>query len=359
MDEARWLLCGEDARCLVTALGKPEVASAMSETNAEEDNSSSAFAGEHRSLGARSLADEFVARFWGVRGSYPVSGGADQQIGGNTSCVEVQVGGHEIILDAGTGLIPLGRRFRESLNVSPPTITIIFSHLHYDHILGLPFFDPLYQPGTRLYLAGPRLAGRDFSDMLGRAITSPYFPVDLHDAPSTCQFYTIEPGDYLQWRPGDLQPHVQREQLNGGQKRPTGDDVRMRFLHSAAHPRNGCLISRIEYQGHSLVYATDVEWGQADSQQLVHFAEGADLLIHDAQYSEEDYFASKRGFGHSTAHMATEVARAAGVKHLLLFHHDPEYDDDALEHLQNTAQRAFPETRLAFEGLEVSLLQAP
>jgi len=331
----------------------------MSETNAEEDSSSGAFAREEPSLGARSLADEFVVRFWGVRGSYPVSGGADHHIGGNTSCVEVRVGGHEIILDAGTGLIPLGRRFRDSLSISPPTITIIFSHLHYDHILGLPFFDPLYQPGTRLYMAGPRLAGRDFSDMLGKAITSPYFPVDLHDAPATCQFHTIEPGDYLQWRPDGLQPHLQSARLNGGIKPLTGDDVRMSFLHTAAHPRNGCLISRIEYREHSLVYATDVEWGQTDSQQLVHFANGADLLIHDAQYSEEDYVASKRGFGHSTAHMATEVARAAEVKRLLLFHHDPEYDDRALEHLQGTAQRAFPETRLAFEGLEVSLLQAP
>lgn len=341
------------------ALGKYEVASAMSGTNSEEDSSSGAFAGEHGSLEARSLADEFVVRFWGVRGSYPVPGRAAQRVGGNTSCVEVQVAGHEIILDAGTGLIPLGQRFRGRLKASPPTITIIFSHLHYDHILGLPFFDPLYQPGASLHLAGPRLAGRSFSDMLGAAITSPYFPVDLHDVPSTCQFYTIEPGDSLQWRPDGSQPHLQSGRLNGGGNALSGDEVRVRFLHTAAHPQNGCLISRIEYREHSLVYATDVEWGQADSQQLIHFAQGTDLLIHDAQYSEEDYLASKRGFGHSTAHMATEVARAAGVQRLLLFHHDPEYDDGALEHLQSTAQRAFPKTSLAFEGLEMSLLQAP
>ncbi len=328
----------------------------MSETNTEEESSSSAIAGEQRSLEARSLADEFTARFWGVRGSYPVAGVAAQRVGGNTSCVEVRVGGQEIILDAGTGLIPLGQRFRESLDTSPPTITIIFSHLHYDHILGLPFFDPLYHHGTRLHLAGPRLAGREFSEMLGGAITSPYFPVDLRDAPSTCQFYTIEPGDYFQWRFSEPQPSLHSGRLNGDRKPLAGDDVRVDFLHTAAHPRNGCLISRIAYRGHHLVYATDVEWGQADSRQLIRFAEGADVLIHDAQYSEEDYF-SKRGYGHSTAHMATEVARAAGVKQLLLFHHDPEYDDAALEHLQSAAQRAFPETHLAFEGLEIALLQ--
>lgn len=330
----------------------------MSDTQAEEDSASDTLAWGRSPREARKLADAFMVRFWGVRGSYPVSGGAAQRMGGHTSCVEVQVGGHEIILDAGTGLIPLGQRFRERMQASPPTITILFSHLHYDHILGLPFFDPLYQPGASLHLAGPRLAGRSIADTLCGAITSPYFPVDLREVPSTCQFYTLEPGDALLWHPDDMQPHLQSDRLNGTGKAPSGDDVRVSFLHTAAHPRNGCLISRIDYRGHSLVYATDVEWGQADSQHLIRFAAGADLLIHDAQYSEEDYRASKHGFGHSTPHMATEVARAAGVKRLLLFHHDPEYDDGALEQLQGVARRTFAETSLAFEGLEVPLLEA-
>ncbi len=326
----------------------------MSGTDSEEERSFSTFAGGESAREADTLADEFVVRFWGVRGSYPISGGVTQRVGGKTSCVEVRVAGHEIILDAGTGLIPFGQLFREHMKASPPTLTILFSHLHYDHILGLPFFDPLYQPGARLYLAGPRLAGKSFADTLCGAITSPYFPVDLRDVPSTCRFDTLEPGDYLQWSAGDAQPQLQSGQHNGGMKPLAGDEVRVTFLHTAAHPRNGCLISRITYREHSLVYATDVEWGQVDSQQLIAFAKGADLLIHDAQYSEDDYV-SKRGFGHSTPHMATEVARTAGVKRLLLFHHDPEHDDRALEQLQDEAQRTFPDTGLAYEGLEVSL----
>ena len=326
----------------------------MSGTDPEGEWSLSIVADGESAEAARKQAEEFVVRFWGVRGSYPISGGATQRVGGMTSCVEVRVGGHEIILDAGTGLIPLGQLFREHMKAAPPTLTILFSHLHYDHILGLPFFDPLYQPGANLYLAGPRLAGKSLADTLCGAITSPYFPVDLRDVPSTCQFDTLEHGDYLQWHAGDGLPHLHNGQHNGGLKPLSGDEVRVTFLHTAAHPRNGCLISRIDYRGHSLVYATDVEWGQADSQQLVMFAKGADLLIHDAQYSEEDY-PSKRGFGHSTPHMATAVARAAGVKRLLLFHHDPEHDDRALEHLQGEAQRTFPDTGLAYEGLKVSL----
>lgn len=331
----------------------------MSDIEAEEDSSADTQPRGQRPLEARALAEAFIVRFWGVRGSYPVSGGAAQRIGGHTSCVEVQVGGHEIILDAGTGLIPLGQLFREQMKVSPPTITILFSHLHYDHILGLPFFDPLYQPGASLYLAGPRLAGKSIAETLCGAITSPYFPVDLREAPATCAFYTLEPGDYLLWHAGDAQPHLHTERLNGASRQSSSDDVRVSFLHTAAHPRNGCLISRIEYRGHSLVYATDVEWGEADNQQLIRFAAGADVLIHDAQYSEEDYLAAKHGFGHSTPHMATEVARAAGVKRLLLFHHDPEHDDRVLEQLEGTAQRAFSATNLAFEGLEVPLLEGP
>lgn len=220
----------------------------MSGTDSEGERLSSAFAGGESAREADTLAEAFVVRFWGVRGSYPISGGATQRMGGKTSCVEVRVAGHEIILDAGTGLIPLGQLFREHMKASPPTLTILFSHLHYDHILGLPFFDPLYQPGANLYLAGPRLAGKSFADTLCGAITSPYFPVDLRDVPSTCQFYTLEPGDYLQWHADDGQPQLESGQHNGGMKPLAGDDVRVTLLHTAAHPRNGCLISRIAYR---------------------------------------------------------------------------------------------------------------
>lgn len=350
------LAIGQGRPC--AALEKRERASAMSGTDSEEHSSSGVVAGKQSQAEVEKNADEFVVRFWGVRGSYPVAGGGAQQVGRNTSCVEVRVGGHEIILDAGTGLIPFGQFFRERMKTLPSTMTILFSHLHYDHFLGLPFFEPLYHPEVTLHLAGPRLAGKSFPDTLCGAMTSPYFPVDLRDVPSTCQFYTLEPGDHLHWLPGVLQPQLQSGRLNGGSKLLSEHEVRVTFLHTTAHPRNGCLVSRIEYKGRSVVYATDIEWGQYGNQPLIQFAGGADLLIHDAQYREDDYLASKRGFGHSTPRMATDVASAAGVKRLLLFHHDPEYDDGVLEQLQIAAQRDFPATGLAFEGLEVPLHQS-
>ena len=298
----------------------------------------------------------FTVRFWGVRGSYPVSRAEMLQVGGNTACIEVQVGGHEIILDAGTGLIALGESLRQHLTGASSTITLLFSHLHYDHILGLPFFEPLYQPGVKLYLGGPRMGGKAFDEVLCRAITSPYFPVDLREAPATCEFYTLETGDEMCWRAGELAPTVKRAGFDGKADLARSEEVRVSFLHSQAHPTTGCLVSRVEYGGRSLVFATDVENPLGNDQQLIDFARGADVLVHDAQYTEDAYTASKRGFGHSTPQMATAVARAAGVKQLILFHHDPEYDDALLERMEQAARGEFSRMLLAREGLELALL---
>ena len=330
----------------------------MSASGSEETSSSHNFTGVAHTHESDKLGNEFVAHFWGVRGSYPAPKAGMQRVGGNTACVEVRVGGHEIILDAGTGLIPFGQFLRQRSDDVPPTLTILFSHLHYDHILGLPFFDPLYQAGATLHLAGPCMGGKSFKELICQAITSPYFPVELREAPATCRFYTLAYGDYLEWHPDDLSPRLQNSQLKSeaAEVQPLiSGDVRVTFLHSSAHPRDGCLISRIEYAGRSLVFATDVEGPPAGDQALIRFARGADILIHDAQYREQEYLDSKHGFGHSTLGMATTVARAAGVKRLILFHHDPEYDDSVLEHLQQVAQREFPATTLAVEGLDVSL----
>jgi ribonuclease BN (tRNA processing enzyme) len=333
-----------------------ETAAAMEATDSEAESFSD-FLVERQNPGvSQHQRGAFTVRFWGVRGSYPVSKAEMLQVGGNTACIEVQVGGHELILDAGTGLIALGQRLTQQLTSISSTITILFSHLHYDHILGLPFFEPLYQPGVKLYLGGPRMGGRPFDEVLCQAITSPYFPVDLREAPATCEFFTLETGDEMCWYPGESEPTVEHARFNGKTESARAEEVRVSFLHSQVHPTSGCLVSRIEYGGRSLVFATDVENPLRNDQQLIEFARGADVLIHDAQYTEDAYTMSKRGFGHSTPQMATAVARAAGVKQLILFHHDPEYDDALLEQAVQVAQGEFSGILLAREGQELSLL---
>jgi ribonuclease BN (tRNA processing enzyme) len=331
----------------------------MRATDSEEERNPGRLSRESAEQERAAHMEEFVVRFWGVRGSYPVSTAATLGIGGNTSCVEVRVGGHEIILDAGTGLIALGRELNRRLAGSPLVATLLFSHLHYDHILGLPFFEPLYHARSLLHLAGPRMAGKGFAEMLHAAFTSPYFPVDLHDVPASCQFSTLEEGTSLEWSPDQQLPVLRVAGASGQEDNritaPQGK-LRVQCLHTSAHPRNGCVVFRIECFGRSLVYATDVEGGTGSDEALIRFASGADLLIHDAQYTAEDYQASKRGFGHSTAQMATSIASSARVKRLLLFHHDPEHGDAALARLCQEARLQFPATELASEGLEVKLL---
>jgi ribonuclease BN (tRNA processing enzyme) len=130
--------------------------------------------------------------------------------------------------------------------------------------------------------------------------------------------------------------------------------VTARFTRS--HPSNGAVIYRVDYAGHHVVYATDVEWKDGCDQGFLSFIEGADLLIHDAQYTVQDYQQGKHGFGHSTVEMAVDVARTAHARKLILFHHEPTYDDNQLDSLETEAQKRFAHTFSAYEGMEVDLL---
>ncbi len=247
-------------------------------------------------------------KFWGVRGSVAVSGGEFHRTGGNTTCVEVTHDGHRLILDGGTGLQALGR------SLSGPTdATLLFTHVHWDHIQGVPFFGPAYHPGSHLTFVGA--AG--LRDALAAQMRPPLFPVTLDALRAPLAFWEVGPA-----APFEVGP------------------FRITALEMP-HP-DRVLCYRITAGGRTVVFATDVEHGLALDARLVAFAEGADLLIHDAQYTAAEYAGeqgpSRRGWGHSTWEQALHTGRDAGVARVALFHHDPTRTDDGVARIEQIAR---------------------
>jgi len=260
--------------------------------------------------------DEMTIRFWGVRGSIASPGEATQRTGGNTPCVEVCAGDDLVILDAGTGLRGLGDRM---LRTGRREATILLSHLHWDHIQGLPFFVPAYVPGHRIGFAGMR----GLRGALDAQMTPPCFPVGLDAMAAELTFTELT-----------------RAPLAVGAL-----SVRWAKLN---HP-GGVLAYRITLGDRAVVYATDTEHYAVPDPHLVALARGADVLIYDAMYTADEY-PQKVGWGHSTWQAGVAVADAAGVDRLVLFHHDPSRDDDAVDAIEAAAAAARPGTVAVREG---------
>jgi len=302
------------------------------------------------------MADKrhFLIRFWGVRGSYPTPGPHTLRHGGNTSCVEVRAGEHVLIFDAGSGIIRLGQELMQRCAGDRLDLALFITHAHGDHLVGFPFFAPLFDPRTHLHLFGPRLAGRNIEQIVTRLMSPPYFPVDVRQLPSHRTFHTVTDERCIVWQQNGL-PVVDGKLQSRNQQTKEQVDLRVVAKFTQSHPRNGSVIYRIEYAGRRVVYATDVEWSDGYDMDFLTFIEGADLLIHDAQYTAHDYEKMKHGYGHSTIEMATTAAREAHVGELILFHHEPTYDDNQLDHMEAHARRLFARTRSACEGMEIDL----
>jgi formylglycine-generating enzyme required for sulfatase activity len=305
----------------------------------------------------RRLFERFVIRFRGVRGSYPVLGETTSRVGGNTACVEVWAGGHLIIIDAGTGIIDLGkdlmRKYRASGEKEPIVATMLFSHTHYSHIQGFPFFTPAYEDTSVLYMFGPTNFHEDIEEALRRAMLAPTFPVALREIRSLKVMDNIKESQVVILDQGKV-PQILN--VYPDKKEDSLDAVEIGMLRSYAHPQGGVSLYKISWAGKSMVYASDTESYVGGDTRLIEFARGTDLLIHDAQYTNEEYVTGpKQGWGHSTPEMAIAIAQAAKVKKLVLFHHDPAHDDDTLAEMEKRAQGVFPNTILAYEGLTIEL----
>jgi ribonuclease BN (tRNA processing enzyme) len=295
----------------------------------------------------------FLAKIYGVRGSCPIAPSSGTKYGGNTTCLLTRTENHIVIFDAGSGIIQLGRELvpeiieHKKKSKEPYHITLIFTHTHIDHLIGFPFFAPLFIPNVHIHFFGPATLGVDFEDILRTLVEPQYFPVSMDEFRSTKYFENIDENMVIYFLEGKSDPQF-------GFSETTSTDLAelvVKNMKYYVHPKDGSFNYRIENSGHSLVFATDVEQYAGTDQRLVKFAEGCDVFIHDSQYTLEQYL-SFQGYGHSNYEMACEAALKAKAKKLLLFHYDPNNDDEALEQIEKSAKEIFSGAELAYEGWE-------
>lgn len=299
----------------------------------------------------------FSVTFWGVRGGYPKPGPATNKFGGNTTCLEVRAGYHLIIIDAGTGIIGLGEKLmaQHQADKKPIVATLLFTHTHHDHTQGFPFFMPSRLGSSVLYIFGPRWLHQDLEAVLARAMLPPVFPVTLDELSSMRVIRNISESEMIVLSEPEAPPQVCNIYREYEACSPW--EVRVRIMRSYAHPQ-GVFVYGIEMGDRKLVFVTDVEGYAGGDRQLIQFARGADLLIHDAEFTAEEYLDGnppRQGWGHSTWEMAVEIAQAAEVKKLVLTHHNAHHDDAFLEDIEQQAQALFPAAIVAREGLTLKI----
>lgn len=282
------------------------------------------------------IKDQFTVRFWGVRGSIACPGQSTVRYGGNTACIEMQVGGHRLIFDGGTGLRVLGQTLLARM---PVEAHMFFTHSHWDHIQGFPFFVPAFIKGNRFKIYGAVAPnGSTIEQRLNDQMLHPNFPVPLQIMGADLEFRDLEIEQPVQV--GEVQ--VENALLN--------------------HPGEA-VGYRVSWNGYSAAYISDTEhFPDRLDQNVLLLARNADLMIYDATYTDEEYHSersSKVGWGHSTWQEAVKIAKAAKVKKLVIFHHDPLHDDNFMDRIKEDTARQFPNSVVAWEGLEIDLLASP
>lgn len=262
---------------------------------------------------------------WGARGSVPNFHREKIQFGTNTSCISLYAHHSErIIFDAGTGIVTLGDEIEKGGYKGCDRIHVFFSHFHWDHIQGLPFFKPIYKKTCDIILYGQPGIQKAFS----KQMMAPFFPIPFESLPAKIEIRTIH------------------EPITIG-------TIKLIFF-PLFHPQ-GCFGYRVEHENKVFVYATDTEpnSGRMDKI-LVENAKDADLLIMDSDFTLDEA-KQRKGWGHSSWKDAVNTAKAANVKRLVLFHHDPFHNDTIVAEKEKQAQKEFPNTCSAFEGLVIEV----
>ena len=278
-------------------------------------------------------ANKFQINFWGVRGSIPCPGSETVRYGGNTPCVEMEIGAERLIFDGGTGLRLLGQSLLAKM---PVQAHLFFTHSHWDHIQGFPFFAPAFIKGNSFNIYGAVAPdGSTIEQRLTNQMLHPNFPVPLQVMQSDLEFYDLEIGGSLQI--GEI--NIQNALLN--------------------HPGES-IGYRISWRGYTVAYITDTEpFAYGLGENVFQLVADAHVAIIDCTYTDEEYHDpqhSKVGWGHSTWQEAVKVAKAARVKCLVVFHHDPLHDDEFLDRVGAEAAAALPGTIMAQEGKSINVI---
>ena len=270
-------------------------------------------------------------KFWGVRGSIASPGPSTAKVGGNTSCVELRAGNQLLIFDMGTGARSLGGSLLKQL---PVTAHVFFSHMHHDHNQGLPFFVPCFIPGNTLFFYGADKGGMSLDEQLNKLFDYPYFPVPLKNMPANMEFISLKEGQRVRVSP---EVTVSNRKVN--------------------HPDEG-FGYRVECMEDGVkkifAFCTDTEHFSVPDWKVKDLAKDADVFVYDCQYTDEEY-PSKVGWGHSTFSEGIKLAREAGAKRLLMFHHDPSHTDEKIFEMEAAARALFPGAQAAVEGLEIDI----
>ncbi len=309
--------------------------------------------------------NKFVVYFKGVRGSHPVPDKNFLKYGGNTSCIYVAVNNHRIILDAGSGIINAGKQILEerisSQDKTPLTVNILLSHLHLDHIQGLPFFSLLHFQNTTVNLFGEAKSNEELKTYLSEILFNKSFPLSTDEIKSNFSINAISKknNEFAIILKNNNPNPIITKLSEMKEEDISSDDVVITTMFSKTHPKDGVTIYKISYNGKSMVYATDKESYSGGDKALSLFARNTDLLIHDSQYTQCDYVSVsniKQGFGHSGFEMAISEKQNSHAKNLAFFHYDPNYDDNKLDDIKNDIINKTEGLIMAQENMEFVIL---
>jgi phosphoribosyl 1,2-cyclic phosphodiesterase len=296
--------------------------------------------------------------FWGVRGSYPVPGAATVRYGGQTSCVEARTSsGACIIVDAGTGLRQLGNKLAREGGGQPGQYHVLLSHVHWDHIQGLPFFSPAYIPGTRISVYALLTASDELNQVIGGITRHEFFPMPLESVPANFDFHQVEPGvDFVIGR-FHVSPIALNHPFGSVGYRIDGDGASWAYVADTA-PFDKVLHKQHFLSGPEPLSADDVTALGAMKQALVAKLKGVDTVVYDTHFLPEEY-ARFPHYGHSTPDQALDICQEAGCRRLVLYHHAPSHTDEMMDKIaadyQAKGKARGIDVQTAFEGMTLEV----